>query len=789
MNHKVFVSFSFKDQQIADNIVDQLERKYGIPCWICTKQIRAGSSFYKEIELAIKSSEVLLFLQTRNSVKSEEIPKEISSAIAHKKTVIRFVLEEVEDSEYQDAGVIFNLRGKQRIDAIGTDLDDIIGKLAEEIDNVLTQINAENRKERNDNEVPKTQYTLSSKIPQPREWFVGREPVLDEIKSFFEQGNRVLFLEGVGGIGKSEIAKQYAKRNLHKYNNVIFVSYTDSLFSLVCDKNEIEIKGLFMEVDENEEEFFKRKLRIFRSITDKKTLLIIDNFDVDKDERLDEFLLGTHDVLFTTRNQHPGYNSIKIGSLPTEQDVFEVFEKNYGMKISQEDRIYLEKLFKMIEYHTYAIELLAKQMRVGFYSGKELFEMYQSRAYINNEDDVVEGRHTSKTAFGHLSALFSMSSLTDDEKTVLMELAATGICGVPASSYFSWTSVSSVKPIVSGLVKKSWVRRENLDGVHKLTLHPLLIDVLRAEFNKLSSKNKVYIINISNQVRRDIRESSFSLKNNLEVIEPVMNIVDWHDPIVDCNDSIVFNAWMEIALFLLNRSVPKYELKILKQLNKYAITNAQKFYCHEKTIQCYIKLGTPEKAIELLNLYDGLLDTDSELCDFDTGKKCLILLNRCVEVYRDLGNYSKAERYFSKAQTFYRFYEYYEGDLWGWSQYHIGRSRIMEGDLIGGEETIMSAVEIFEKNDDEHSSAYCYDLLAFLFFKRGDCSTALDFSKKAYELLASILGENHIDIARNFKIRGDIFKKIGDGKEAKENYDAAGRIYSNYPYIIAKAYI
>lgn len=41
-SHDVFISFSFKDQAIVDRIVNQLTNKCRIPCWICTKKIRAG---------------------------------------------------------------------------------------------------------------------------------------------------------------------------------------------------------------------------------------------------------------------------------------------------------------------------------------------------------------------------------------------------------------------------------------------------------------------------------------------------------------------------------------------------------------------------------------------------------------------------------------------------------------------------------------------------------------------------------------------------------------------------
>lgn len=42
LRHDVFISFSFKDQSVADRIVNHLTNLYGISCWICTEEIRAG---------------------------------------------------------------------------------------------------------------------------------------------------------------------------------------------------------------------------------------------------------------------------------------------------------------------------------------------------------------------------------------------------------------------------------------------------------------------------------------------------------------------------------------------------------------------------------------------------------------------------------------------------------------------------------------------------------------------------------------------------------------------------
>ena len=40
------------------------------------------------------------------------------------------------------------------------------------------------------------------------------------------KNNSLLFITGIAGIGKSEFAKQYAKKNEKKYTNIIYIYYT-----------------------------------------------------------------------------------------------------------------------------------------------------------------------------------------------------------------------------------------------------------------------------------------------------------------------------------------------------------------------------------------------------------------------------------------------------------------------------------------------------------------------------------------------------------------------------------
>ena len=51
--HDVFIRFSFKDQGLAEALVNILSSKHGISCWICTRDIEGGKRYKKLIPEAI----------------------------------------------------------------------------------------------------------------------------------------------------------------------------------------------------------------------------------------------------------------------------------------------------------------------------------------------------------------------------------------------------------------------------------------------------------------------------------------------------------------------------------------------------------------------------------------------------------------------------------------------------------------------------------------------------------------------------------------------------------------
>ena len=91
MEH-VFISYSFKDKNTANQICQYLEQ-YKIPCWIAPRDILPSSDYGKSIIEAIKGSRILILIYTKNVNSSEFVKREVERAVAYGKAIIPIKVE------------------------------------------------------------------------------------------------------------------------------------------------------------------------------------------------------------------------------------------------------------------------------------------------------------------------------------------------------------------------------------------------------------------------------------------------------------------------------------------------------------------------------------------------------------------------------------------------------------------------------------------------------------------------------------------------------------------------
>ena len=94
MKYDIFISYSTKDKDIADDVCCALENS-GIKCWIAPRNIQPGAPYARAIINGINSAEILLLVLTHDSNESEHVINEVDIAFNAKKTIIPFFAEGV----------------------------------------------------------------------------------------------------------------------------------------------------------------------------------------------------------------------------------------------------------------------------------------------------------------------------------------------------------------------------------------------------------------------------------------------------------------------------------------------------------------------------------------------------------------------------------------------------------------------------------------------------------------------------------------------------------------------
>ena len=473
--HEVFISFSFADQEKADKVVDHLTGRYGISCWICTEEIRAGENFRKDIAKAIREAELVVLVQSKDSAVSQEVSKEILFARKKGKMVKPFVIEESELSDEME----LELSTTHYIDATYPELEDRIKELARDICKSLDRP----FEPKMTGKAERKEELVSTPSVIPKRVFCGRQDILEELHHRFQDGERLVFLHGIGGIGKTQIAKQYAKQYRDQYDVIVYATYGGSLQQLITGDSpfviEPEVKRLTTSdgAAEGDQAFFQRKLDKIKKLSDERTLIIIDNFDVDNDPDLSLVAEGKYHLLITSRCDYSRwFSTIHVPEIQSPEDLKQIFFQNYnGFDVEQDDPA-LPELFALVNNHTYTIELLAQHMENSGQSVTEMIQALKQQGILSIHEMVLGDEMKTQVAYENLLKMFRLFSLSAEEREILMYLSLMPLEGADVHDFRAWAGLTS-NQVLFALQRKSWIIK-NSEGI---ALHPIIRDIAKHE--------------------------------------------------------------------------------------------------------------------------------------------------------------------------------------------------------------------------------------------------------------------------------------------------------------------
>ena len=317
-------------------------------------------------------------------------------------------------------------------------------------------------------------YIMDSEVPKPCRHFLGREEELDELHTMFEE-NRHIFLYGIAGIGKSELAKAYAKQYRKQYTNILYMEYTGNLHQDIADMDFIDDPP-----EISEQERFQRHNRFLRSLKS-DTLLIIDNFNVTatQDSFLSVVLKYRCQILFTTRSNLNEYCTFQLKEIQDINILFQLTSAFYSE--ADKYRSTVEKIIETVHYHTFAVELAAKLLENGISTpGQLLAKLQEERASLDNEDKIKiikDGQSSKATYYSHIHTLFSLYALSRKQQDIMCNLCFLPYTGISARIFAKWLELPTLNDI-NDLIETGFVQTTTR---HTISLHPMIKEIALSE--------------------------------------------------------------------------------------------------------------------------------------------------------------------------------------------------------------------------------------------------------------------------------------------------------------------
>ena len=316
---------------------------------------------------------------------------------------------------------------------------------------------------------------LSNRLPSANRYFIGRKEELKAVAKALQDHNPV-FITGTAGMGKSELAKTYAKKNEKKYTNIIHLFYDGDLKKSVAHMEFNDDTA-----DMSEEMLFDKHMRILKKLHS-DSLIIIDNFNVlpKEDAFFKGFVKLNCKILITSRCNISQYEAIKISEMDADTELVELFYQQCPSAKSSEDVV--KEIIQTVGCHTLTVCLSALSLTSSGMEAEELLaELKTCGLNIASGEDVElykDDDFTDGLMIEHLRKLLQLGKLSNQQLDILRNLSLLPVSGILKNSFKNWMKLDNLTD-VNHLIKYGFIN-EDTDN-KKISLHPLLQEVIAIE--------------------------------------------------------------------------------------------------------------------------------------------------------------------------------------------------------------------------------------------------------------------------------------------------------------------
>jgi tetratricopeptide (TPR) repeat protein len=633
-------------------------------------------------------------------------------------------------------------------------------------------------------DAPPTSYiSFVRRPPLVAHQVLGRKEDLKVIADCFEQGDHLLLLNGMGGVGKSTLAGFYMERMGHLYRHIGWVRYTGNLANdLARDLTDQVALGFSEDLRNNfdrldPETKFDTLMRHMERLSG-PNLLIVDNLNTleDAEDVAARSLHFPHGwkLLITAREHNDGMPHHSVGVLNLE-DARKLFLR-YCPQTSNE-HTQLDSLLEHVGRHTLVVEFLAKTTKAQGWTPEKMLARLKAQGLTHLSTNATvataHAKNQRQNMVAYISALFdiNLSTLNQNERWLLANLAmlpnfAHAYSVLEEMLFFEdeYTKKNErfdkddLYPLLNDLTAKGYLEKLRTrrpthpkleepapeeDGFY---MHPVMGEVVRDK-EKLSIEKLLSILGYfiemfhrANSLTNPAFVSPWlaygdalasylpehgllgALANNLMVVH-----------FAQANFSSALK-WQLKSVEIREKTLPKDHPHLAQSYNNLALiyNTLDDFSMALKSIEKAIvirKKQLPEESEELAESY---VNISSILMKQDNLNEAMEWLIKAIEIQDKIPSYNR------------------QGLAISYS--NLSKIYLAKVEIPLAIEWQQKANSILEKTCENNHPllAMSYNNSSLIYKAQGDLDTALLWQQKAIAIQERVLGENHPDRAQSY---------------------------------------
>lgn len=375
-------------------------------------------------------------------------------------------------------------------------------------------------------------YYLSQVLPQRfnNNRFIGRQDELERLNKMIAE-NDVVFVSGIGGIGKTELVSQYAATFEGLVIYGFYETYYDDTNTNIGLKNYImnipisekNIRSLALDEDKNT---YQNRYNILKNLSRKDVLFIVDNYNTEDDSYLKDLISLGYKIVFTTKNDYEkyGYAQLNLTEL-SEDDCVEIYRN--GCENIENDICKL--IVRKLKYHTESIVLISAQQKYEHLSGLEMLNRLEKGLNSIGTSKIAYRKngilYNDNNAYALIRKIFDMSDFSKEEIHLLRCVSLFGDAGVEIKKILELCNIDNMN-IINKMGELRWLSKNSDRAYIKPIIKETIFDLEDVKLKVFEdSIMKLFDCN-QKHIKFDDYSSANTILEKIEILKQLDNEID-----------------------------------------------------------------------------------------------------------------------------------------------------------------------------------------------------------------------------------------------------------------------